>query len=230
MIHNVGTHCPKVVRCCVWLQGHVKLLEIANSIDAKEVNAVAASVLSYISHYRNEEALLTEVGSDYAQSGYAKPGPTRMTSIVACVPAYVDASGQSTGRHASCYGAASVSCTGMQSVMLYPQEPITLVLVLHCLLACWNVSHITLLSRLCLCQYAHLTVHAWCIGGAAPMQRGASMTTSEHIDPSIAPANLADMEDSDEGDIPEGGVRFDITAEQIAVAIAAESLEVSASD
>ena len=62
------------------------------------------------------------------------------------------------------------------------------------------------------------------------MQRGASMTTSEHIDPSIAPANLADMEDSDEGDIPEGGVRFDITAEQIAAAIAAESLEVRASD
>ena len=52
------------------------------------------------------------------------------------------------------------------------------------------------------------------------------MTTSEHIDPSIAPANLADMEDSDQGDIPEGVVRFDITAEQIADAIAAESLEV----
>lgn len=52
------------------------------------------------------------------------------------------------------------------------------------------------------------------------------MTTSEHIDPSIAPANLADMEDSDQGDIPEGVVRFDITAEEIADAIAAESLEV----
>lgn len=58
------------------------------------------------------------------------------------------------------------------------------------------------------------------------MQRGASMTTSEHIDPSIAPANLADMEDSDQGDIPEGAVRFDISAEEIADAIAAESLEV----
>ena len=143
-IHTGGTRCKKVVRCCVRLQGHVKLLEIANSIDAKEVNAVAASVLSYISHYRNEETLLTEVGSDYAQSGYARPGPTRMTSIVACVPAYVDASGQSTGRHVYCQGAASVSCTGMQSSMLHAQEPITLVLVRHGLLAYQNVSHIVL--------------------------------------------------------------------------------------
>lgn len=52
------------------------------------------------------------------------------------------------------------------------------------------------------------------------------MTTSEHIDPSIAPANLADMEGPDEGDIPEGAVRFEITAEEVAEAIAAESLEV----
>lgn len=75
----------------------MKLLEVADSITRKEVNAVAASVLSYISHYRNEEALLAEAGPDYTSNGYATPGPTRMTSIVACVPAYVDASGQSTG-------------------------------------------------------------------------------------------------------------------------------------
>ena len=58
------------------------------------------------------------------------------------------------------------------------------------------------------------------------MQRGASMTTSEHIDPAIAPATLADMEDPDKADIPEGAVRFEVTAEQIADALAAESLEV----
>lgn len=75
----------------------MKLLEVADSIALKEVNAVAASVLSYISHYRNEAALLEEAGPDYTSRGYATPGPTRMTSIVACVPAYVDASGQSTG-------------------------------------------------------------------------------------------------------------------------------------
>ena len=55
------------------------------------------SVLSYISHYRSEAELLDEVGQDYAAKGYAQPGPTRMTSIVACVPAFMDASGQSTG-------------------------------------------------------------------------------------------------------------------------------------
>ena len=76
----------------------MKLLEVADSITAQEVNAVAASVLSYISHYRNEEALLAEAASDYSRNGYAEPGPTRMTSIVACVPAYMDASGQSTGK------------------------------------------------------------------------------------------------------------------------------------
>lgn len=81
---------------CV-LQGHDKLLEVADSITLTEVNAVAASVLSYISHYRSEAALLEEVGPEAASTGYASPGPTRMTSIVACVPAFMDASGQSTG-------------------------------------------------------------------------------------------------------------------------------------
>ena len=71
--------------------------EALHSMTLEEVNAIAASVLSYISHYRNEAALLEEVGQDYAAKGYAEPGPTRMTSIAACIPAFVDASGQSTG-------------------------------------------------------------------------------------------------------------------------------------
>ena len=58
------------------------------------------------------------------------------------------------------------------------------------------------------------------------MQRGASLTTSEHIDPASPPAQLADMEDPDSADIPEGAVRFNVTAEDIASAIAEESLEV----
>lgn len=58
------------------------------------------------------------------------------------------------------------------------------------------------------------------------MQRGASLTTSEHIDPASPPAQLADMEDPDNADIPEGAVRFNVTAEDIASAIAEESLEV----
>ena len=86
----------------VWLgmlhQAHVKLLEVADSVSLEELNAIAASVLSYISHYRNEAALLEEVGPDPVSKGYAHPGPSRMTSIVACVPAFMDASGQSTGQ------------------------------------------------------------------------------------------------------------------------------------
>lgn len=80
------------------LQAHVKLLEVVESVSLEEVNAIAASVLSYISHYRNEAALLEEVGPDPVSKGYAQPGPSRMTSIVACVPAFMDASGQSTGK------------------------------------------------------------------------------------------------------------------------------------
>lgn len=94
-------------------QAHVKLLEVVDSVTLEEVNAIGASVLSYISHYKNEAALLEEVGPDYLENGYARPGPTRMTSIVACVPAFMDASGQSTGdrsgtcvpRHASMHAA-----------------------------------------------------------------------------------------------------------------------------
>lgn len=82
---------------CVGDQAHVKLLEVADSVSLEEVNAIGASVLSYISHYRNEAALLEEVGPDPVSKGYAHPGPSRMTSIVACVPAFMDASGQSTG-------------------------------------------------------------------------------------------------------------------------------------
>ncbi len=81
-------------------QAHAKLLQIVDSVTLEEVNAIGASVLSYISHYQNEAALLEEVGPDPTQQGYAHPGPTRMTSIVACVPAFMDASGQSTGGHA----------------------------------------------------------------------------------------------------------------------------------
>ena len=58
------------------------------------------------------------------------------------------------------------------------------------------------------------------------MQRGASLTTSEHIDPASPPAQLAEMEDPDSADIPEGAVRFNVTAEDIACALSEESLEV----
>ena len=73
-------------------------MEVTDSVSLEEVNAIGATVLSYISHYRNEAALREEVGPDHRAKGYADPGPSRMTSIVACVPAFMDESGQSTGK------------------------------------------------------------------------------------------------------------------------------------
>ncbi len=60
------------------------------------------------------------------------------------------------------------------------------------------------------------------------MQRGASLTASEHIDPASPPAQLAEMEDPDNADIPEGAIRFNVTAEDIAAALAEDSIEVVA--
>lgn len=72
-----------------------------------------------------------------------------------------------------------------------------------------------------------LTHRLWfAAGGGLPMQRGASLTTSEHIDPASPPAQLAEMNDPDSADIPEGAVRFNITAEDIAAALAEDSIEV----
>ena len=63
------------------------------------------------------------------------------------------------------------------------------------------------------------------------MQRGASMTTDKHVDPDAAPkiieeenSRLADI------DIPEGAVRFELTAEDIDEALSAESLEVKSTN
>lgn len=60
-----------------------------------------------------------------------------------------------------------------------------------------------------------------------PTQRGASLTTNEHIDPASPPAQLAmEQDDPDKMDIPEGAVPFNLTPEEIAAAIAEDSLEV----
>lgn len=104
----------------------MKLLEVADSVSLEEVNAIGASVLSYISHYRNEAALLEEVGPDPVSKGYAQPGPSRMTSIVACVPAFMDASGQSTGR------TSPMSAWPIVYSQVMPVVSCQLMLVVHC--------------------------------------------------------------------------------------------------
>ena len=62
-------------------------------------------------------------------------------------------------------------------------------------------------------------------GAAKPVHRGASLTTSEHIDPSAARVSL---EDDGAEDVPEGAVRFELEASEIEAALVAESVEVDA--
>ena len=61
---------------------------------------MAATYLSYISHYRAEEELLAAAEKGEGEF-VVPPGPVRMTSIVACLPAFTDPSGQSSGTRLS---------------------------------------------------------------------------------------------------------------------------------
>ena len=68
---------------------------IAESITIEEVNLIARSLLSYISHYGSEEEAAAEAAANPEE--WMEWGASHATSIVACVPAYMDASGHSTG-------------------------------------------------------------------------------------------------------------------------------------
>lgn len=59
------------------------------------------------------------------------------------------------------------------------------------------------------------------------MQRGASMTTDKHVDPAAAP-RIIESENTEiaESDVPEGAVRFELTAAEIEAALAEASTEV----
>ena len=85
-----------MLKSCIHAQSHELLQQWADTITREEVNTLAATYLSYISHYRAEEELLQAVKrgeGDFA----VPPGPVRMTAIVACLPAFTDPSGQSSG-------------------------------------------------------------------------------------------------------------------------------------
>jgi predicted Zn-dependent peptidase len=90
-------------------EAHACLMALADTITPGEVNGLARSLLSYVSHYRNESALVKEYEED--PEGWAVPGPTAATSIVACVPAFMDASGHSTGSAAPMQRGASMATT-----------------------------------------------------------------------------------------------------------------------
>lgn len=97
--YSAGLH-QQTARCrcshTLCLQSHELLKDWAETITLEEVNAVAASYLSYISHYQAEQEILEQAAN--AQGSFAGVGPVRATAIVACIPAFTDPSGQSTGR------------------------------------------------------------------------------------------------------------------------------------
>ena len=141
-------------------QAHAATLAVADAVTLDQVNAAAASLLSFASHYGAEEEALAAAAA--LPGAWAAPGATRATAVVACVPAFADPTGLSAG-------------TG------------------------------------------------------APMARGASMATDMHVD-GAPPTLIGDDSDGDNGDVPEGAVRFDLSPEEIEAALAAPSLEVEAPD
>ena len=82
-------------------QSHEALESVVDTIDLEEVNAYARSILSYISNFGSESDLIKESeraasDADGAGAWFAEDmGPTRATSIVTCIPAYVDKDGES---------------------------------------------------------------------------------------------------------------------------------------
>ena len=88
---------------------HKALLACADTITVEEVNAICRSLLSYMSHFRRESTLLEEYDSNPAL--WADPGPTVATSVVACVPAFMDASGHGMGGAAPMGRGASLATT-----------------------------------------------------------------------------------------------------------------------
>lgn len=138
-------------------QAHKYLLDIADSITPEEVSALSRSILSFASHYGDEGTLLKEYEAN--PNLFAAPGPSIATAIVACIPSFMDASGNSSGL-------------------------------------------------------------------AAPMPRGASMATTQHMDPAAATAAMEDSADDEEP--PEGAIRFEIDEDDIREALSEKSLEVEA--
>ncbi len=75
------------------------------------MNALAASYLAYISHYRAEADILES--AERGERRFAGPGPVRATAIVACLPAFTDPSGQSSGARRSLLCPHCCHCTSI---------------------------------------------------------------------------------------------------------------------
>eukprot|EP00889_Picochlorum_renovo_P000320 jgi/Picre1/27350/NNA_000319.t3 len=90
-------------------QAHAYLMELADTITPDEVSALCRSILSFASHYGDEATLLKEYEAD--PSKWAEPGPSIATAVVACIPTFMDASGNSSGAAAPMPRGASMATT-----------------------------------------------------------------------------------------------------------------------
>lgn len=89
---------------------HAAMVAVADTVTLEEVNALARSMLTFSSDYGHEGEVLAEASAQPGQWAYL--GPTRATSIVACVPAYMDASGASISAGGSAGRGGSLGAAG----------------------------------------------------------------------------------------------------------------------
>jgi len=150
-----------------------------------EVNTIARSLLSYASHYGAEEKAAADAAA--APEEWMDFGASRATSIVACVPAFMDASGKSAG-----------ACSRLLLHWKHTRR---------CCVAKHGNHSMAAMKRQVAC-----TVVTQCCdrvpGDGRPLQRGASMTTTEHVDPAAMPS--VDPELDDDGNPSDVRLLFDI--------------------
>lgn len=72
---------------------HQAMEQVAATITLEEINSLTRSVLSFASDYGNEASVLEAAAQEPHK--YTHLGPTRATSLVACIPAFVDQEGAS---------------------------------------------------------------------------------------------------------------------------------------
>lgn len=70
-------------------------MALADLITVEEVNKVARSLMSFVSHFGKEEEALQHAAAN--PDHWLPWGPSRTTCIVACIPAFTDRTGHSTG-------------------------------------------------------------------------------------------------------------------------------------
>eukprot|EP00798_Chlamydomonas_sp_ICE-L_P019762 gene19762-26456_t len=146
---------------------HVAMKSVAETITLEDINALASSMLTFSSDYGNEAAMLKEAADPANVNAFSYLGPTRATSLIACIPAYIDETGASITEGANVRLGANMS---------------------------------------------------------------AAMGAGGHLDADALDLEQLEREAAalDEFDVPEGAMRFDISAAEIAEVLSDQSLDVHA--